>query len=221
MTNLHVDSITKSYDLKTIISDVYMSINQGDIVGLLGRNGSGKSTLLKIIFGSLKAENKFVRVDGQVIRNLRDGRKLINYLPQHNFLPENIKVGTIINTFCKNGVSKILLNKDSIKNNLDKKNNQLSGGERRIIEIYLILYSEANFILLDEPFNGVAPIYKEDIKQAIKEESVNKGIIITDHDYRNVLDISTRLIIIRDACTKELEDRSQLIEYGYLPTGGL
>ena len=217
MKKLHVDSVTKSFDLKAVLTDVFLSVEKGEIIGLLGRNGSGKSTLLKIVFGSLEADNKFVRANNKVVRNITDRRNVINYLPQENFLPNHLKVKSIISTFCDKENSKIISEKRLIKDILNKKNYELSGGEKRVLEIYLIIYSEANFILLDEPFNGVAPIHKEEIKKVIKEQSENKGIVVTDHDYRNIIDVSTRLVIIFDGGTKNIKDKEELIKYGYLP----
>ena len=217
MSKLHVDSVTKSFDLKAVLTDIFISVEKGEIIGLLGRNGSGKSTLLKIIFGSLDADNKFVRVDNKIIQSLTDRRNIINYLPQNNFLPNNLKVKSIISTFCTKEYAEIISKKTTIKDILNKNNYELSGGEKRVLEIYLIIYSNAKFILLDEPFNGVSPILKEDIKKVIIEQSKNKGIIVTDHDYRNILDISTRLVMIFDGGTKEIKDKEELMKFGYLP----
>lgn len=217
MSNLHVDSVTKSYDLKPILTDVFISVDKGDIIGLLGRNGSGKSTLLKIIFGSLEPDNKFVRVDGKIIKSISDRNSIINYLPQNSFLPSHIDVKAIVSVFCDKDTVDYVLNKKVIRKIASRKKNELSSGEIRVLEIYLIVFSKAKFILLDEPFNGVAPIYKDDIKRIIKEESKNKGIIITDHDYYNVLDVSTRLMIIVDGATKEINNKEDLIHFGYLP----
>lgn len=71
--------------------------------------------------------------------------------------------------------------------------------------------------LLDEPFNGITPVYKEEIKELIQEQSKNKGFIITDHDYRNILDIATRVIMIHDGGTKQIKDKSELVQWGYVP----
>ena len=79
------------------------------------------------------------------------------------------------------------------------------------------MYSNAKYILIDEPFNGIAPIYKEEIKRVIKEQSKSKGFIITDHDYRNVIDIATRVILIHDGGTKEIKNKDELIFWGYIP----
>ena len=103
MSELHVDSVCHSYTGKNILSDVFMSCKTGEVKGLLGRNGSGKSTLFKIIFGTEKPISKFVRVDDKIVKNIADGRSLINYLPQDNFLPNNIKVASLINLFLPRG----------------------------------------------------------------------------------------------------------------------
>lgn len=97
---LHVDSIEKSLDNQKILKDIYLSCETGEIVGILGRNGSGKSTLLKIIFGTMTAENKFVRVGTKVIKKNFDNKNLIHYLPQNHFLPDHIKVKSIIALLC-------------------------------------------------------------------------------------------------------------------------
>ena len=100
MSKLHVDSIIKSFGTKQVLTDVYLSCEKGEIIGLLGRNGTGKSTLLKIIFGSLPADRKFVKIGNKIITGLFDNRNLIKYLPQDNFLPSHVKVKTIIELFC-------------------------------------------------------------------------------------------------------------------------
>ena len=71
--------------------------------------------------------------------------------------------------------------------------------------------------LLDDKFNGIAPVYEEDIKKLIQEQSKNKGFIITDHDYRNILDIATKVIMIYDGGTKQIKDKSELVQWGYIP----
>ena len=72
-------------------------------------------------------------------------------------------------------------------------------------------------MLLDGPFNGITPVYKEEIKELIQEQSKNKGFIITDHDYRNILDIATRVIMIHDGGTKQIKVKSELVQWGYVP----
>lgn len=213
---MHVDSVIKSFGSRQVLTDIFLSCSKGEIIGILGRNGAGKSTLLKIIFGSLMADQKFVKIGDKIIKGLFDNRNLVNYLPQNHFLPNHIKVATIISLFCDKGNASSIKANDLIKPMLSKKSKQLSGGEKRLLEILLIIHSNARYILIDEPFNGIAPIYKEDIKTLIKEQSKNKGFIITDHDYKNILDIATRIILIHDGGTKEIIKKEELEYWGYI-----
>jgi len=215
MDELHVDSVIKAFGTKQVLTDVYLSCKTGEIIGLLGRNGSGKSTLLKIIFGSLKTDTKFVKVNRKVINSLSDRKKLINYLPQDSFLPGHIKISTIISLFCDSENTALIKNKVFIKPLLNRKSKTLSSGEKRLVEILVIIFSDAKFVLIDEPFNGIAPIYKQEIKQMMREQSKFKGFIITDHDYRNILDIATKTILMHDGGTREIKSQHELISLGY------
>jgi ABC-type multidrug transport system ATPase subunit len=216
MSRLHVDSVVKSFGARQVLTDIFLSCQTGEILGLLGRNGSGKSTLLKIIFGSLQADSKYVRVDHTLVRHLSDNMNLIRYLPQTNFLPGRIKVEKIISLFCCGKDKEHILNHEYILPLLGKRPVELSGGEQRILEILLIAHSDAKFILIDEPFNGVAPVYKEGIKNIVREQAKTKGFIITDHDYLNILDVATRLILMYDGGTKKIENLEDLKKWGYL-----
>ena len=217
MSDLYVDSVTKSFGIRQVLTDIFITCNKGEIIGLLGRNGAGKSTLLKIIFGSMSADYKYVRIGNKQINGLYDNRKLINYLPQHGFMPNHLKVGKIISLFCDKQNAGLIIANEHIRSLINRRTKQLSGGEKRLIEILLIIHSDANYILIDEPFNGIAPVYKEEIKSIIKENSVFKGFIITDHDYRNILDIATKTILIEDGGTKEIKNKDELKFWGYLP----
>lgn len=214
---LHVDSVRKEFRGRQVLNDVFLSCQPGEIVGLLGRNGSGKSTLLKIIFGSLSADNRFVSVDGKRLGSLYDNRNTIGYLPQDSFLPAHIKIKSIISCFCNPINAAALLEHDFVKPWLDKKGPELSGGERRIIEVLLMINSDATYLMFDEPFNGIAPLHIDVLKELIKEGSENKGFIITDHDYRNVIDISSKIVLMDNGNTKIIKDLDDLVRFGYLP----
>lgn len=216
MSRLHIDSLTKSYDNKVILSDIYLTCEKGEIKGLLGRNGSGKTTLLKIVFGTEKAASKYVRIGEKLIRNVSEGRNLINYLPQENFLPNNIKINTLIKLFLPKEKRDILLNNEYIIPLLNKENQDLSGGEKRILEILLVVHSNAEYILLDEPFNGVSPIVRDYIIHYIKDLKSDKGYIITDHDYENVIKIADSILYLQNGYLKEINENSELVELGYL-----
>ncbi|CAM4097637.1 ABC-type lipopolysaccharide export system, ATPase component [Pedobacter westerhofensis] len=217
MSGLHADSIRKEINARQILSDVFISCQPGQIIGLLGRNGSGKSTLLKIIFGSLAADHKYVAVNARKLNSLFESRKLIHYLPQDNFLPDHIQIKTIISCFCSSAALSLLLAEDLIKPFLKSKINQLSGGEKRIVEVMMMLYSDAEYLLFDEPFNGISPLHIEILKKLIQKHSVSKGIIITDHSYEHVLDIATNVILLDKGNTKVITEHRQLVELGYLP----
>ena len=94
-TGLEIDSILKSFGERTILADVYLKCCRGDIIALFGRNGTGKSTLLNIIFGTLKADRKFIRIDGKVIKGPAFRSGLLAYLPQHPSFPSHLKVSRI------------------------------------------------------------------------------------------------------------------------------
>lgn len=172
---------------------------------------------MKIIFGSLNAQQKFVRINGTHIYSMNQSIKSIKYLPQDHFLPENMRISKVINFYNE------IIDIEKFKSNpligplIQSNPKKLSDGERRIVEILILLHAKSQYILLDEPFNGVAPIYEEEIKSIIRRVSKSKGIIVTDHDYRNVIDISDRLILLYDRSLKNIEDEEELTYYGYFP----
>ncbi|MEN8119533.1 MAG: ATP-binding cassette domain-containing protein [Bacteroidota bacterium] len=217
---LEIDSVIKSFGLRKILSDVYLKCQTGDIIGILGRNGCGKSTLLKIIFGTLQAENKTIKINGKIYSNPYKTRNLIAYLPQYSFLPENITLRRIVDAYINSVENRrVVILDHRINKHLDKKINELSGGELRYFEILLLVNLNVKFILLDEPFSGIEPIFKEKIKELINEYRINRGFIITDHDYENIIEVSDRVLLITDGICKNIENTEQLEEYNYLPKG--
>ena len=213
---LHIDSIEKSFGEKKLLKDIFISCEIGEIIGILGRNGSGKSTLLEIIFGTISAENKFVRVGNQVIKFSTDNKNLIHYLPQSHFLPNHLKIKTIIEIFCNVENSKVLKNHELINKFLQEKPKNISGGEKRLVEILLMLYSDCKFLILDEPFHSLSPKIIDEIKTIIKEQARQKGILITDHQYQNVMEISDKIILLKDGSTKIINEINDLKKFGYI-----
>ncbi|MCF6139960.1 ATP-binding cassette domain-containing protein [Flavobacterium sp. K77] len=218
---LEVDSVQKQYDGKIILSDVYLKCEIGTILGILGRNGSGKSTLLKIIFGIESADFKFVRVCGKVLSKTSELLKEISYLPQDSFIPNSFSVQKTIQLCIAKEKVKDFYSDGMIQSMLAKKIKHLSGGELRYLEIKLILNNDSKFVLLDEPYNGLSPIMVENINALITTMSAVKGILITDHNYENVIKISTKLALMKDGKMHHLKDKNELIEKGYLKFGML
>ena len=216
---LEIDSVQKKFDYKSILSDVYLKCETGEIIGLLGRNGSGKSTLLKIIFGILDADFKFVRIDGVIKNKTSDLFKEISYLSQDNFIPNSFSVKKAIELSIESQKIKSFYDDEMIKSIANKKINHLSGGELRYLEIKLILLNPSKFVLLDEPYNGLSPIMIEKINQLIIANSLKKGIIITDHNYENVIKISSKLVLVKEGKTFTIKDKNELIYKGYLSDG--
>jgi ABC-type multidrug transport system ATPase subunit len=212
---LKVDSVQLSFNDRKILQDVFMECKLGEIVGLLGRNGSGKSSLLKIIFGSLTPSYKYVSIgDEYIYDGYRHGR--IAYLPQHNYLPYGIKISSLAKILIDEAFWDEFTKQEIFEKHQHKTAGQLSGGELRMLETLMIVYNKADFILLDEPFTHISPVQTEFFKLIIKDCAKRKGIIITDHQYYNVLDVSDRIIILENGCTKPVNHVDELITYRYI-----
>lgn len=209
---MEVDSVRKHYEDRQILSDIYLKLKTGDICALMGRNGSGKSTLLRIIFGSLYADSKFIRIDGEVLQKPYKRSEFISYLPSFHFLPAELRVGKVLKMY---DVSGIMMDEE-FRKLYEKRVSSLSSGEQRYIELFLILNKKAHFILLDEPFNFLSPLMVEHVEDMILQKSKHSGIIIADHQYRNVLKVANRILLLRDGYLQEMESAEELKSKGYL-----
>ena len=218
---LEIDSVQKSFDNKNILSDVYLKCETNDIIGLLGRNGSGKSTLLKIIFGITSADFKFIRIDGSVKTKTKDLFNEISYLPQDNCIPSVFTVKKAIELSISKDRIPEFYSDEMMWKMLDKKISHLSGGELRYLEIKIILNNSSKFVLLDEPYNGLSPLMVEKVNELIAANSKTKGIIISDHNYENVIKVSTKLVLLKEGKAHHLLCKEELIEKGYLKEGML
>ncbi|WP_428224010.1 ATP-binding cassette domain-containing protein [Flavobacterium sp.] len=218
---LEVDSVQVRYAGRLVVSDVYLQCQAGQIVGLLGRNGSGKSSLLKAVFWAIPADYKFVRVNGQVIQSIADAMKTISYLPQDSFLPEYLTVKKVVHLSIDKAVIPQFLDDTMMQQIYDKKVKHLSGGELRYLEIKLVLHNPSSFVLLDEPYNGLSPLMKEKINTLLVQEVKQKGIIITDHDYQNVLNVANTIILMKNGKTHPIQNTNELISEGYSLSGML
>ena len=209
MTNiLEFDSVILEFDSRRILQDVYLKSETGKITGLLGRNGTGKSCLMKILFGELVPTDKSIRINGDSLFTSYRSPKDLRYLPQTEFIPKSMTIKRVFSDFNLDFNDLVLFFPELEKFHTSKLVN-LSGGERRIIEIYTILASKTKFCMLDEPFSQIMPVHAETIMKLILREKANKGIIITDHMYKYIIDICDDLYIINDGktyLTKSLED---------------
>ncbi len=211
---LEVDSIILEFGIKKVLQDVYIKSETGKITGILGRNGTGKTCLMNIIYGELVTNEKSVRLDGTAIINGSCNPKIFKYLPQFNYIPKNLKVKRVFNDF-ELDFKEFTEYFPEFEKYINIKLFNLSGGERRIIEVYSILASSAKFCLLDEPFSHIMPVHIETLKTIIKNEKYKKGIIITDHLYENVTEICDYLYVITNGKTYPANDLNDIKALGY------
>lgn len=156
--------------------------------------------------------SKSVRFDGKVISMPYKKNNLLLYLPQFNFIPKSLTLKRVFKDF--------EIDFDGFKKEFpelgEKYNSQikhLSGGHIRLVELYVILKSKTQFVLLDEPFTHIMPLHVEKIKVIMIEEKHNKGILVTDHIYKQIIDVSDHLYILANGktyLTKNVEDIERL-----------
>ncbi len=212
---VEIDSVELNFDQKRILYGVYVKGELGKVTGVLGRNGSGKTCLLRILFGDLKPKYKNIRLDENYLKKPLFETNLVAYLPQHQLLPTNLKIKRAFNIFNVDWMTFTNIF-DSFGKYANSKTNELSSGELRVVETYLILNSGKKIILLDEPFSFVAPIYVEQFKQLILETKNDRAIIITDHFYREILDIGDSIYLLKDGYSKLIQSKEDLENEGYI-----
>ena len=212
---LEIDSVILEFGSKRVLSDVYIKCETGRVTGLLGRNGAGKTCLMKIAHGMLNPLNKSVRIDGKVLPGSRRRSSEMMYLPQHYFIPGHLDLKRIFADFLLD-FSQFAETFPELAKFFRSKVRQLSVGERRIVETYIIIRSRTMFCLLDEPFTHITPVCHERIRNLIIAEKASKGILVTDHMYQQVADISDGLYFIRDGVTYLTRGPEDLQLMGYV-----
>ena len=212
---LEIDSVQLRFGERVILNNIYIKAETGKVTGIIGRNGCGKSCLLNLIFGEIQTNEKSVRInDSKLFDNYRNPND-IRMLPQFNFLPMYLKVNQVFKYFNIN-YSEFCNLFSEFDDFYNFKINELSGGNIRIMETYLILKSDTKFCILDEPFSHLSPKNIGTFINIIKKEKEKKGIILTDHLYNYITDISDDLYLIRDCVSYKIDSIDKLKEYGYL-----
>jgi ABC-type lipopolysaccharide export system ATPase subunit len=222
---LEIDSVWLSYKHIKILQNIYLQCQTGQVVGLLGSNGAGKSSLLQIMLGiktptwidTLEGTeiNKCVRINSNYVDLPYQEKGFINYLPQHQFIPKNFKVSKALTWFGVD-LDTLLPYFPEMIDLLPLQFGELSGGQCRWIETLLILKAQTKFSVLDEPFTHISPVQVEKLKQIIKIEKQNKGIIVTDHLYRHIIEISDLLYFLKNGRTITIKNAEELAYLGYL-----
>ncbi len=204
-------NLSKSYKQRPVVRGVSLAVRRGEAVGLLGPNGAGKTTLFYMITGLIAADQGTISLDGADITSLpmfQRARLGIGYLPQESSVfrgmtvEENLRVVLELHEPDKTKrASKLreLYDEFSISHIRHSPSVALSGGERRRVEIARALAADPEFILLDEPFAGIDPIAIGDIRKLVRQLTARGlGVLITDHNVRETLDIIDRALIIHE-----------------------
>ncbi|WGE32883.1 LPS export ABC transporter ATP-binding protein [Actinobacillus genomosp. 2] len=210
MPTLYAEHLAKSYKNRQVVKDVSLNVKAGEIVGLLGPNGAGKTTTFYMVVGLVRHDQGKIRIDEQDMSTLpmHDRAKQgIGYLPQeasifrrlsvYDNLMAVLQVRKDLNNQQRKARADELISEFHIEHIRNSLGQSLSGGERRRVEIARALAANPQFILLDEPFAGVDPISVIDIKKIIvnlKERGL--GVLITDHNVRETLDVCERAYIV-------------------------
>ncbi len=210
MSTLISAGLKKSFESKTVVHNVSLEVNSGEIVGLLGPNGAGKTTTFYMIVGLLKSDEGSIYINNQNItyepihKRFEQG---ISYLPQEpsvfrdmtakDNIDSILEVDSSLSKIQKANILEHLIEKFDLSKFINTKGIQLSGGERRRVEIARALALKPKFLLLDEPFAGIDPISVIDLQKIIKvlaKEDI--GILITDHNVRETLKICDKSYVI-------------------------
>lgn len=219
MNTLSVSALSKSFGRKTLLDNVDFQCSTGEILGIFGRNGCGKSTMLKLLFGTMKADSMQMAINGKAIAPgevIPQGH--IGYLPQDPFLPKNLKVRDIIPLYYNGDEQDKLFYSQRIDKMANTRAGNLSMGELRYFELLLVGHLPHLFLMLDEPFSMVEPLYKDLIKDFLMELKAKKGIIITDHYYNDVFSVTDRNLMLKDGQLIAVNDKKDLAAHGYLPS---
>lgn len=205
-----VEHIQKTYGGRRVVDNVSFHVNPGEVVGLLGRNGAGKTTSFDMVLGLVKPEKGKISLGGHDLTKLpihKRARLGIGYLPQEasNFRKltcgDNLRLILELRNLNRRQIeekTRSLLEQFGLLHLIDIQSIQLSGGERRRLEIARCLACEPKFILLDEPFTGVDPISINDIQNLVRRlrDEWGLGVLVTDHNPRATLKICDRSYLI-------------------------
>lgn len=222
---LRTEKIVKKYRTRTVVNEVSVQVQQGEIVGLLGPNGAGKTTSFYIIVGLIKPFSGTVFLDDLDITKepmFRRAQRGIGYLAQEPSVFRKLSVEdnirailefTPLNKVQQKERLESLLDEFGLQNVRKSQGIQLSGGERRRTEIARCLAVDPKFILLDEPFAGIDPIAVEDIQNIVRKlKKKNIGVLITDHNVHETLTITDRSYLLFEGSILKAGTSQELAE---------
>jgi lipopolysaccharide export system ATP-binding protein len=222
-TRLVTEGLHKYYGRRRVVNNVSVEVNGGEVVGLLGPNGAGKTTTFYMIVGMVRPNEGVIRLDTADITHMpmyKRARMGIGYLPQEPSIFRGMSVEdnlmAVIETMSykrseRKQVLERLLGQLDIGHIRKSMGYQLSGGERRRVEITRALVTQPKFMLLDEPFAGIDPLAVQDLQMIVgKLKEQGLGILITDHNVRDTLTITDRAYIMYEGAIKRAGTASEL-----------
>lgn len=217
--SIQTTSLIKTYRTRRVVNDVSIQVNRGEVVGLLGPNGAGKTTTFYMVVGLVRPNDGKITLDGEDVSHLPmhlRARKGIGYLAQEPSVFRKLSVEeNLLAVWELLGIPKKeqkerleeLLEEFHITKIRKSKGSQLSGGERRRVEIARAMATNPSFLLLDEPFSGIDPLAISDIQKMIRQlKNRNLGVLITDHNVRDTLAITDRAYILSEGRIVEAGD---------------
>lgn len=211
---LEADSILLEFGTRRILSDIYFKCETGQITGILGRNGQGKTCLMNIVYGNLNPISKSIRFDNIAVFQAFRRPDLLTYLPQFNFIPSHLTLKRIFSDFELDfyDFEKIF---PEFSTKFTSSLKTLSGGQRRLIEVYVIIKSNSQFSMLDEPFSHLMPLQIEKVNELLEQAKLKKGFLVTDQMFRYVTEISDNLYILTNGKTHLTKDITDIERLGY------
>jgi lipopolysaccharide export system ATP-binding protein len=223
---LIASGIGKSFDKRRVVRNVSLKLQRGEAVGLLGPNGAGKTTTFHILAGLLPADEGNVQIDGRDITGLpvfQRARLGIGYLPQESSIFRGLTVEQNIRAVLetldssrsdRDAMLEDLMAEFAIGHLRNTLSVNLSGGERRRLEIARALAARPTFLLLDEPLAGIDPIALNEIRDLISQlKDHGLGVLITDHNVRETLDVVDRTYIIHDGAVLMEGTPSEVVQH--------
>ena len=206
---IKAESISRSINSKSLFRDISFKLPNNRITGLLGANGAGKTSLFKALAGLTKIDEGTLSFFGKNLNSMNLEQRSnagLNYVPQENSLFDDLTLKENLQAVIELKFKNITEEKSSqlekllkimnLENRSQTKAKFLSGGEKRKTEILRSILLDAKFILLDEPFAGVDPISVEEIIKMLKTFKNNLGIFISDHNFRDVINVCDEIILL-------------------------